>query len=123
MFTYHIKDGILIILFATSLITGCAAPIKTTQGEVRDITPSYSRNAAVSVPTAVGNVAGGLVGVGLGVAVALPAMLSGHPEIIRDVFLGSILIGGGAVGSPFIPLSKFFPEDRWEEESTRSMAD
>ena len=120
MFTHGAKNGMIIALLIIPLVTGCAAPIKNKRGHVKDSTPAYSRNAVVSVPTAVGNVAGGLVGVGLGAVVALPAILSGHPETIRDVFAWSTIVGGGVVGTPFIPLSKVFPEDRWEEELDES---
>ena len=120
MFTHRLKNSMIIALLIIPIITGCAAPIKNKRGQVDDVTPAYSRNAVVSVPTAVGNVAGGIVGIGLGAIVALPAILSGHPESIRDVFIWSTVVGGGVVGTPFILISKFFPEDRWEEESEGS---
>lgn len=115
MFTHHMINSIISTLLATSLMTGCAAPTKNKHGQVQDVTPAYSRNAVVSVPTVVGNVAGGIIGIGLGAAVALPAIFSGHPQRIGEIFIWSTIIGGGLIGTPFIPLSKFFPEDRWEE--------
>lgn len=121
IFARRVVHGLAVAGLALSI--GCASTLDEGQLAgfefMRGTVTKFSSNPMVCVPTALGNVAGGLVGAPLALAV-YPAVWPATWFTSNDDYLfqaygttfwGPVLLMGGATGGLFYPISMLMDED------------